>query len=729
MPTTSETDTKPLEKEFPFYHQDDTGRVKNSKMKKEEIEQASQDWEDAFYMINYRRNSGWDAKARRGMVIYNVTQTAKPDDEVSRIFLGYSRTQIDRGIDQMTQGEPDFTFEPYGPSDSKKTIIWKHLMRKVLSDSNYRVHQERFSRDYMTMGCGVFEVFIDYPQRTIRVPNGDGTFEEVIKRDTRRPRVGVKALNPLNCWRSPDISDLTQVPSCLKRRVITWNQFAQDYGRVRLANGELKYKNLNKIKKGKMVVLYEYQNEITDGIRVYAESYCTEEDSFATATPERFGIMIYDESLKLHQTIESGKVTRCEGMNLLGMCSLRWGTYFDVYDKNLSGEHSVYGMGLPQRIEGEDMVLQTIFNIQIDNYRWQNAVALNYEGNSADSYIDVDSNRLVGGELIDGKITPQPLGIYRPNDFGSMKEVLDGSVIPGTGINHNQIQGDTSKTAFEFAQRIKMGTASAEQRLSRLESETFRAVGILLLSGSLTELTVDEWEAMTEEQVKLARESIKKGEATIDDYKDLTGKEPQRRMKEYIKMKGEKIRETFKKTKTRQLKYDPDLESNPNTLEFAPDMKEGISYIPIIGEYVYPMGYLENGLQMDIIVDTKRMLGDLKAQDAQNHKLVNDFLLSLKQIVPEYQNVDWDKMVQANLDFAEIDSNNILKTEVGDEEDVMRKKQLEYQKSLINPPPPNAQEQMAQSAIPQAVTGAASPVGQGQQAPQGPLEGVASGVI
>lgn len=345
MPVPQETDTKPLDKEFPFFNQDDAGRVTDTKMSDKEETQKSQDWLDAKYMIDYRRNCGWDAYARRGMIIHNVVQTAKPDDEVSRIFLGYTRTQIDRGVEQMTQGEPDFTFEPFGPSDAKKTIIWKHLMRKVLAESNYSMHQDLFMRDYFVMGCGVFEVFTDYPQRTTRVKNDDGSFTETIVRDTRRPRVGIRALNPLNCWRSPNITDLTQVPSCLKRRVIKWDQFTQDYGRVRLPNGKLKYKNLNKITKAEYIVIYEYQNELIDGIRLYTEPFCCESDKFAKAPPEQFGIMIYDESLKIHQTIENGKILRCSGHNLLGMCSLRWGTYFDTYDNNYSGDHGVYEIG------------------------------------------------------------------------------------------------------------------------------------------------------------------------------------------------------------------------------------------------------------------------------------------------------------------------------------------------------------------------------------------------
>lgn len=647
-----------------------------------EEEQASEDWEDAKYMMDYRRNSGWDAKAIRGMKIYNVVQTAKPDDEQSRIFLGYTRTQIDKGVEQMTEGEPDFDFEPFGPSDGKKTIIWKHLMRKVLADSNYKVHQERFFRDYFVMGSAVFEVYIDYPQRTIRVPNAAGVYEEVVIRDYRRPKVGIRALNPLACWRNPNIDDQTKVPSCLKKRILTWNQFAQDYGRATLADGSPKYKNLSKVAKGSHVCIWQYQDEIRDILREYAVSFGNESDGNAKAPKEEnFGIQIFDKSLKIYEKEIAGIVSRSTGLNAQGMCSLRWGTYFDKYDRNYDGQHGVYGMGLPERIEGEDMVLQTIFNIQIDNYRWQNAVALNYEGNNAESYIDVDSNRLIGGEFIDGKITPMPLGIYRPNDFGSMKEVLDGSVIPATGINHQQIIGDTSRTAFEFAQRIKMASSSAEQRLARLENEVFKPIGGLLFSGALTELTVDEWEEMTESQVKKAREAIKSHSATVEDYQfDVEEggvKKNKRRVKNYVKLPGVKIREDFSKKKGRQLDYN----NMDNTLIYDPNMQEEDSWIPIVAEYVYPLDYADTGAIPDIIVDSKRMIKDMKASRAQDFQSAMNFLFALRQA--GWQGLDDDKVAKMVLDFGELAPNDVLKEEQAGSDAARRKDALSQMEDVI----------------------------------------------
>jgi hypothetical protein len=697
--------------EFPFYHDKQEGRDDVSDMSALEKKQRDQDWEDAKYMIEYRRNSGWDAKAVRGMKIYNVLQTAKADDEVSRIFLGYTRTQIDKGVEQMTEGEPDFDFEPYGPSDSKKTVIWKHLLRKVLSDSNYKVHQELFFRDYFVMGSAVFEVYIDYPQRTQRVPNQnvEGGFEEVIVRDYRRPKVGIRALNPLACWRNPNIDDPTKVPSCLKKRIITWNQFAQDYGRAKLPDGTPKYKNLGKIAKGSHVCIWTYQDEIRDILRDYAVSFGNESDGMAKSPAmDDFGVQIYDKSLKIHEVEVNGVIERCEGLNVQGMCNLRWGTYFDKYDLNYNGQHQVYGMGLPERIEGEDMILQTIFNIQIDNYRWQNAVALNYEGNNADSYIDVDANQLVGGELIDGKITPMPLGIYRPNDFGSMKEVLDGSVIPATGINHQQIVGDTSKTAFEFAQRIKMASSSAEQRLARLENEVFKPIGGLLLSGALTELTVEEWEDMTESQADAAREAIKNKQATKEDY-DFS--KNQRKVKNYVKVKGAKIREDFTQGNKRKLDYN----STDNTLIYDSKMEEKDSYVPMVKEYVYPLEYAETGVLPDCIVDSKRMIKDMKAQRVQDFQSAMAFLMQLRQL--GWAGMDDDKAASMILEFGEIAPSKILNdAEQGSDTD-LRKKALDEMSRV-----------MYGTAAPQPQMPGVMP-GQPQKPAQNPLEATAQGTL
>lgn len=711
--------------DFPFYQDKQEGRDDVSPMTPLERKQRDQDWEDSRYMIEYRTNSGWDAKAQRGQKIYNVVQTAKPDDDVSRIFLGYSRTQIDKGIEQMTEGEPDFGFQRGGPSDQKKVIIWKHLVKKVLSDSNYRVHQKLFFRDYFVMGSGVFEVYLDYPQRTIRVPNSssESGFDEVVVRDYRRPKVGVRALNPMACWRNPNITDATKVPSCLKKRIITWNQFAQDYGRAVLADGTKKYKNLDKVAKGSHVCIFEYQDEIRDVLRLYASSFGNESDGFAKSPHlDDFGIMIFDKSLKIHEINVDGVISRCEGLNAQGMCNMRWGTYFDAYDRNWSGQHSVYGMGLPERIEGEDMILQTMFNMHIDNTRWANTFALNYKGNSADSYIDLDANRLYGGELIDGEITPMPLGASRSNDFQALKNVLDESVIPATGINHQQMTGDTSKTLGEFALRIKMANRSAQQRLTGLEDEVFKPIGAMVLSGALTELTVDEYEDMTEQQVESAKENIKNGMSTIDDYKDLNGEKPQRKNKTYIKIPGVKMREDFSSNKRRTLDYN----GVNNTLVYDDTMEESDSFIPLEKEYVYPMEYIETGILPDVTVDSRSMLADEKVQRVQDYKDAVQFLIEISQL--GWKGADFDKIAAGIIDFAEVDPKNLLADSEANTGSAERKALLEKMKNMIQPSP-LTNDQMAQPMAPPSNAGGLESLAGGQADSAGILGQVAQGAV
>lgn len=712
---------------FPFYNQiGDSERQVDEKMSEKHIKIADKDFADIKHMVDYRRNCGWDQKARRGMAIYNCLQTMTPEDEVSRIFFGYTRMIIDKGIEQMTEGEPDFDFDPRGPSDHMKTIVWKHMIKSILSESDYKMHQELFFRDYFVMGSGVFECFIDYPTRTLRIPKDDGEFEEITVQDTRRPKVGIRHVNPMDCWRNPNIASPTEVPSCLRRRRLTWNQFAQEFGRCGI---EGKYLNLEKIAKGSHISLFYYQDEIRDIFRIYAKSHGTESDGNMKnpADPSQgLGILIFDTSLKIHEKKEDDIVLRSTGVNIPGICSLRWGTMFDAYDKNWSGEHQVYGMGLPERIEAEDTVMQTIFNINLDNYRWANTVALNYKGNNADSYLDVDANRLYGGELIDGEITPQSLGIARIGDFQAMRETIDGQTIPSTGINHQQMVGDTSKTAYEFAQRIRMSNRSAEQRLTRLEHEVFKPVGKLLLANSLTVLTVKDFEAMTETEQKKSNEAVKSGKRPKSDFRtNPETDKPERRVIYYVAVRGEKIREDFSVTKTRQLDYNAGYDekgNSTNTLIFDKEMKVDVSYIPLVEEYVYPAEYIESGLLPDCIVDSKRMLGDMKQADVQSFQAAANFLLQLMQA--GYENLDLDKVASAVLEFANIDPKTIVKTDEGGSDAMEQMKKIVEQMKTINSPDPN--EIPTQTPVIPNV-GAANPQSGGQANPPNALESIASG--
>ena len=380
-------------------------------------------------------------------------------------------------------------------------------------------------------------------------------------------------------------------------------------------------------------------------------------------------------------------------------------------------------MGLPQRLEGEDTALQTIFNMNLDNYRWSQTVALNYEGSQADSYMDVDANRLYGGELIDGKITPMPMGIARLGDYESMKKSLEEDKITATGINHQQITGDTSKTAYEFAQRIRQANRSSEQRLARLENEVFKPVGSLLLANALTTLTVPEYEAMTEEEAKTAREAIKSGKRTASDYKFDTN---EKQMMTYIPLKGEKMREDFSTTKKRKLNYN----ETDNTLIIDKAMKVETSYIPMTEEYVYPAGYVESGMLPDCIVDSKRMLGDMKAQDVANFQAATSFLLQVMEIEMQKDGkttTDIDKLKAETLKFAEIDPKTVLNTDESSSDVLTTVKDMISQMEQSSSPTQNAQVPTSSIAAPNL--GTPSPQSGGAGNAQNPLQAVSQGTL
>jgi len=711
--------------ELPFYNEEYTQDT--SEMKGWEKDKTAQHGEVATSFEDYRRQSDFDRHAVRGMRIYNVVQTARPTDETSRIFLGTTRTVIDRGHEQMTEGDPGFETDPRSTADYKKKIIWDNLIENILSDSEYHAHQNLGFKDLLTTGSVVYEQFNNYPYKSVLVPNSKSKtgYESVMVRDFTRPQIGIRHVSPLDAWRNPNISNPTEVGSCWKREVYTWNQCVIDFGRARLQDGSYKYKNLMKISKGTHVVVYVFQDEYTGEYAKYAIGFGNQNDAFSSQVPHLSAVkdstQIFYKPLKIHEVKKDGKTLRSDGLNVQGKCSLRWGTYLDAYDKNYRGTHSVYGMGIPQRIEAEDMTMQMIFNTNLDNYRWTNAVVLNYEGANADSYLDVDANRFVGGELVDGKITPQPLGISRIGDYQAMRNDLEDGLIPATGINHRAITGDPSGTAFEFQQRLKLSSRSAEQTLVRLENELFKPIGELLLGAAINELTVDEYEDMTPDQAKEMITRVKDRKETNDDYKDLSGDKPQRRVKKYIKIKGYKAREDFTNNKKRTLDYD----DTKNTLVLDESIENETSFVPLVNEYVNSQDFKDTGRLPGMIVDSKRMLGDRKARDAQNTRVLLDYLLKTAEIgLIDPQTIDVEFFTKEFANFAGMDPDKAIKGDDSktNEQLSQAKEMLAKIKQLQSSPTQNVQ---VPAQVPD--TGGISPVNNGQKSPDNALQAAAEG--
>ena len=636
-----------------FYHKKEGSE--SLRLSKKEENDMAEDWEDISNQRLYR--SKQLNKWRWAGSVYNVLQTASADDRISQITLGWIRSYIDTGIAQMTAGEPEFDYIALSPNDEPRTQVWKKLVETVMNRSNFGSHQKIAMTDAHVFGPGVFEVYQQRPYRTVRVPKGD-TFEEKLIVDHRLPRVGVRAVSPFRCTRNPNVSDPNEVGSCTKEELLTWNQFVQKYGRCLSIENKLKYKHIDQIAKGSHVKITIYQDEIRDVYRIYALSYGNTSDGEVETPPEQLGVPIFDRPLKIHDIYgPNDELLRSMGLNIPGMCNLVFMPYADKLTNNYE-DHCIYGMGLPEHMEGLDTFMQTAFNMTVDNWTMGNTVLLDYE--SRDGTIpDFDSNEYYGGEFVNAKVNAQTLGQDRTVNFDNMYDILQKVTIPATGININQIAGDTSKTAFEFAQRIEANNKRSEMRLKEWEQGPLKRLGTLLLSSSISELTVHDVEQVRKGDYKKILDDIDKGRETRDDFTFESGKPVERKTRYYLDMKG--MKENFtKKRKSRKL----DGDSTENTLVRDKKNPDAIHKIPVTEEYVVPSYYVESGILYDTRVDSKRMITNKKIRDYQAIQAVIQNFMTLLQVDPTLaQQVDTTKLFDQILRLADLETDDIMKDE------------------------------------------------------------------
>lgn len=659
-----------------FYHtKEDSEPVS---LTPQEQKDRDSDWEDIQNQREYRDKQL--NKWRWAGSVYNVLQKAQADDRLSQITLGWVRSYIDTGISQMTAGEPEFEYDALGPSDEARTEIWKQLVETVMNRSNFGSHQKIAMTDSHVFGTGIFEVCQQRPYRTVRVPKGNG-FEEKVTIDHRIPRVAVRAVSPFRCTRNPNVSDPNEVGSCTKEEILTWNQFVQKYGRCFTKDGTLKYKNIDQIVKGSHVKITIYQDEIRDVYRIYAQSYGNKNDGEAEDPPEGLGIPIFDRPLKIHDIYNpKGELVRSVGLNIQGMCNLVFLPYADKLNDDFQ-THDIYGMGLPEHMEGLDTFMQTAFNMTVDNWRLGNTVVLDYESRDG-TMPDFDANEYYGGEFVNAKVDAQTLGQDRTVNFDTMYEIIQKVTIPATGINVDQIAGDTSKTAFEFAQRIEANNKRSEMRLKEWEQGPLKRLGTLLLSASISELTVHDLERVRDGDVKKILSDIDKGRATRDDFEFKNGKPTQRKTRFFIDMKGYKEHFTPKR-KSRMLNAD----STENTLVRDRKNPDAVNKIPVTEEYVVPDWYVDSGVLFDTRVDSKRMITNKKIRDTQSLQALIQNFFTLLQVNPELaQKVDITKLFGKVLQLADMDADDIMKSGGESQEEKILQQIGNARQIALNPP-------------------------------------------
>lgn len=566
----------------------------------EESEAKKQDEEKVAHAQDYR--SKYEGSMLQSAKAWNLLIDPLPErlqGKVSNVMIGIGRMIASAAIAAMTDGKPEFGFKPGGKSDEQKIPLWKAAVDMVLSESNFLAHQNLFVTDYTVLGMGVYDAYVQMPMRKCRKEKADGTFEFDTKMDFRRPKVGVRARSPWECWFDPNARTLEEISYTWDEEHVSESFFDSNYRKAMDHNGKAKYKHTDAVKEGFKVsfgntsselvyrqsdktgiILGRMQDENGDALRIYAN-----------------GVLIFDKALQIKER-DDGSHT--EGMNMLGVSSLCFGGNNHRYDGNLT-THSLYPMGEPFMIRGLETIYQAFANMTIDNWKAANTHLIS----DPNGVLSKDET-LYSSVIVDGQVVTSSLGQVNLAEYKFFKDILDEWCIQLSGMNFKQLFGETSKTAFELSQRIKAQNSRFEYKIRALENGCLLKLGRILLANVMSELTVEDYEMLTEKELKTIKENIKNNKVTAEDF-DLIEEAPKRRVRKMFKVPNRVYKEDFSVQKTRKFYAD---DGEPTLVEDKSLRGKGDSYVPAVGEYLWSQEYIERGAIPDVFVIGSRMLGD-----------------------------------------------------------------------------------------------------------------------
>ncbi len=553
----------------------------------EEEKDRRHDYQEVFGMRQHHaeQHPAWNKAGN----FYNIVQSGEGADSISRYAVGLSRTIIDAGISMMNEGDPEASFKPIGPSDRKISVLWDALVKHQLSKSNWRAHQKLWTTDLHIFGSSPLEAFVNPVVR--RKNEEPGLF---LIRMATQARTGLRHRSIWTSFRNPNVIDPDEVPSCAWEETVTHGQWVSRYA------NRPDFKNVDQIPVYSKYKLTHITNEIENTYRIYCMPFGRMAEAYKelTAPVYELGYPVYSE--------------RLTKLNPLGMCPMSFGIFSDQLTADYK-QHSLYGMGIPQLIEGMEMIMEGLFNMTVDNMRLKNTVPVGYQPYQGQTdYPDLDNFTIETGRVYPGKFEPMSLGIADMQSNTQLWEWVNNLCIWITGYNFQQIGGDTSKTAYEFAQRLKANNNRAASRLQALENGPLKRSFNLLLANSLSQVTKDEWEDITETQAKDIAAMITNGTEGVDSYKFENGKIIAKKFTEYFPLPDYKVSEDFTKSKKRKL----DTSTVDNTLTMY-QAKGETGMVPAVPQYLFPNGEVAQMLAFTVEVDSKQMLGDLQVHDSE----------------------------------------------------------------------------------------------------------------
>lgn len=618
---------------------------------------------------------------------YNIVQGGEGNDNVSRFAIGLSRTIIDSGIAMINEGEPEGEFEPLTPGDRRINVLWNSLMKHVLDKSNWRAHQKLWTTDLHIFGSSPLEAFIN---PVYRRPNEEpGLF---LIRLAKTARTGLRHRSIWYTFRNANVIDPDDVPSGAYEEVVTYAYWVSKYeGRNDLLPAA---KQIPVASKYKLTHIF---NELDNTCR----SYCLPFGKAAEAEYEE-----QPDSNELGFPILSKKLT---DMNPLGMVPLAFGVFNDQLTHDYK-QHSLYGMGIPQLIEGMEMIMEGLFNMTVDNMRLKNTVPVGYQPYAGQTdFPDLDSiGYLDSGRVYPGRFEPMSLGIADLQSNTVLWEWINNICIWLTGYNFQQLGGDTSKTAYEFAQRLKANSNRALSRLKGLENGGLKRAWTMTLANTLSQIRKDEWEQITDIQAKDIKELLDSGEASFDDYKFENGRVKSKRFVEYFNVKDYDVKEDFSKSKKRVAK------GSKKTLLMS-EKKGAESKVAAVPEHLFPNGDIAQMLAFTTRVKSKTMLGDLRVKDYQAIQAALTGGMSLMSVTPQITPDLMFNLWKQQSEDAGLDIDSAIESKNQSPELKQAKETLDKLKSLQSSPDENVLAQT--QAVPQAAPVAPAPQGGASAAP------------
>jgi len=629
-------------------------------LEKEERKQMMVDIERIGFFKDYRRR--FENQMEMGARAANMIADPSPRDDVSNIHIGVARMISEVAIGAMNDGRPFFGFRPGTPADHSKKTFWESAISHIMDVSNFDTKQTMFLTDYTYLNMGIYEVVPQFPVRTLRMPVADGKFKEVTKRDYRRGKVEIRHRNPFEVWLDPSAPNTQEVKAVYDEQYMTANDFKLRYANAVVFDMKGKkvprYKNISHVRPG-------YDLGVSGNDLMYRESSTKDRIVVGKIQDENNdilaeyanGVPIFDGALQMKE-LEDGR--RSIGMNALGVHSFCFAPNEFQYDDNLR-THSLYPMGLPYTMRGFSSLYQALTNMQIDNIRLANTMAISYKPFDGTSQLDLDARDYYSGDFIDGEIGVHQFGQTRTGEFQAMMQIVDNWSIYLTGVNFKQLFGDSSRTAFELSQRIRAQNRRFEHKLRVMENGCFKKLGQLTLSGAMSELTVADYEAINQKDVKKFMKKIKAGEMTGEDFEMIGGKITGRKVRTMIRVNGingSVFSEKFSPSSNQKRTF---AGAGDDTLVLSKTKGVTSSLIPAAPQYLWSQEYIEHGGVPDVYAKGARMLAD--DRDLKFAKVNSTMLLARERAAEDPSGTQFDlaKIERQYIHSADIPEEDVMK--------------------------------------------------------------------